>query len=96
MASTDPSNVNQSEAEPSPSIPRAYDYSWILRVLQPGKKLYDGHGVARPSAFVGGSGQKFIHDLEVMGWYSTKIIGMHPSFITFLWTSQDFLSGSGT
>lgn len=41
------------------------DYSWIYKVLQPGKKLYDGHGVARPSAFVGGSGQQFIRDLEV-------------------------------
>ena len=38
----------------------------FLQVLQPGKKLYDSHGVARPSAFIAGSNPRFIPDLEAL------------------------------
>jgi hypothetical protein len=38
----------------------------IPKVLQPGKKLYDGHGVARPSAFIAGGSPRFVPDLEAV------------------------------
>ena len=53
------------EGEASGQQPPKQDHAWVLKVLQPGKKLYDGHGIARPSAFIA-SGPRFVRDLEVV------------------------------
>ena len=76
MASTISTKEKRFGSKPSAADPGVIECSWIFKVLQPGNKLYDGHGVARPSAFVGGSGQGFIRELEVstgLMWRGDKI-----------------------
>ncbi|GAX72736.1 hypothetical protein CEUSTIGMA_g192.t1 [Chlamydomonas eustigma] len=49
--------------QPHEIVTTQKDHSWILKVLQPGKKLYEGYGTARPSVFIP-NGPMFVKQMQ--------------------------------